>query len=322
MHEHHHDHHHDHHGHHHHHHSAQEGITTAFWLNFVFAILELVGGFFINSVSILSDAIHDFGDSVSLGLAWVFEKVAKKKANTHYTFGYRRFSLLGALINSVILLVGSSFVIYESIQRLITYDFANPYEIRTGWMIGFAVLGIIVNGAAVLKTYSTSNLNERVVSLHMMEDVLGWAAVLIVSIVMFFFPNLTFLDPALSIMISIYVIFHACINLWDAMKVFLQKVPEDIDLPHIRKEIEEIDGIDNVHDFHVWSLDNETIIASMHIISSPDVWQIKKKEIKHLMAEHHIEHVTIELESADEECHHCDIEEIEEHHSAHHHHHH
>ena len=176
---------HHHHGHHHHlhHHHGGSGsnLLFAFAMNLFFAIVELVGGIFTGSVAILSDALHDFGDSISLGVAWRLQKLSEKGRDTSFSYGYKRFSLLGALLISLILLVGSVFVIIAAIERL-----SVPGEPKAGGMLVLAIFGLAVNGLAAFRLKGSSSLNERAVMLHLMEDVLGWAAVLVVSIVMLF----------------------------------------------------------------------------------------------------------------------------------------
>src|SRR5690606_38598639 len=172
------------HDHHHHHHDSGSGLKTAFFLNLIFTILELIGGWYVNSVSIVSDAIHDLGDTISLGTAWRLDRISKRKASERYSFGYRRFSLLGALINAIVLILGSVYVIREAILRLV---YPEPSDAQG--MLYFAIFGVAVNGYAAWKVSHGKTLNERVISWHLVEDVLGWVAVLIVSIVMLFYPS-------------------------------------------------------------------------------------------------------------------------------------
>src|SRR5574344_1135248 len=180
---------------------GNNNIAVAFFLNFSFTIIELVGGLITNSVAILSDALHDFGDSISLALAWYFDKLSRHTPNARYSYGYKRFALLGALINAVVLLVGSLFVIYECVLRMI-----HPQPVVVQGMFWLAILGVVINGIAVLRTRKDAGVNERVVSLHMLEDVLGWIAVLIVSVVMLF-VDVPILDPILSVCIALFVLY-------------------------------------------------------------------------------------------------------------------
>ncbi|MCC9137835.1 cation diffusion facilitator family transporter [Pontibacter silvestris] len=291
---------HNHAGHGHHHHHAGSNIKVAFFLNLGFTILEIFGGLWINSVAILSDALHDLGDSLSLGLAWYFEKVAKRGRDQNYTFGYKRFSMLGAVINSVVLLVGSFIVLSEAIPRIF-----NPQPVNATGMIGFAVLGIIVNGAAVLKLKGGPSLNERVVRLHLMEDVLGWVAVLVGGIVLYFF-NFPVIDPLLSLAITIYVLYNVVQNLRESMKIMLQGTPPHINPAEVQARLEQISAIKSVHDLHIWTLDGINHVLTLHAVVDAnlqlqDAEQIKQN-VRNAMADIYIGHVTMELEIPDQEC--------------------
>jgi len=291
------------HDHSHGHHHTTENIKTAFFLNLAFTIVEIIGGFYTNSLAIMSDAVHDLGDSLSLGMSWYFQKLSNKEANKKYSYGYGRFSLLGAIINSIVLIVGSVFIISEAIPRII-----NPEEADATGMMWLAILGIIVNGAAVLKLKKGSSINERVVSLHFIEDVLGWVAVLIASVVMQFW-DVPILDPILSLGIAGYILFNVYKNIKDAFSIILQSVPNQISSDEIKEFIKlTIDEVEDIHDFHVWTLDGEYHIVTIHItIKSKEFSWLKNKEIKEkikkiLYDNFHLEHITLELESFLEDC--------------------
>lgn len=291
---------------HHHGHNGSKNIAVAFFLNFSFTLIELAGGLFTNSVAILSDAVHDFGDSISLALAWYFEHISHHRPTRQFTYGYRRFTLLGALINALVLLIGSSLIIYECVQR-----FFEPQAVNAVGMLWLAVLGIVVNGAAVFYTRGKdSGINERVVSLHMLEDVLGWIAVLVVSIVMYF-VDLPILDPLLSIAIAIFVLINVVRNMIETFHVMLEGVPVDVDLDALKTKLEQLPEIDNVHDLHVWSLDSQFNVASLHVVvASKDLYDFErikalKQRIKALMRDEHIAHTTVEFEAIGEDCEKC-----------------
>jgi len=291
----------DHHDHHHHH---TGNIRTAFFLNLLFTIIEIAGGILTNSVAILSDALHDFGDSISLGLSWYFQKLSKKKRDQHFTFGYKRFSIFGAIVNSIVLVIGSLFIILESIPRL-----ANPEQPNAEGMIILAILGIIVNGAAVIKLKKGTSLNEKVVSLHLLEDVLGWVAVLIASIVMTY-QDVPILDPLLSLLIAAYILFNVFRNLKSALKIILQATPSNIDLSTIENKVEAIKGINSIHDTHLWTMDGQYNVLTIHIVldENKNLEQVVslKKQIRDELNDEHIQHITIEFETKDEQCVHAD----------------
>ena len=288
-------------GHDHDHHQDSIGnIRIAFFLNLAFTIFEIFGGFYTNSVAILSDAIHDLGDSLSLGLAWFLEKRSKRRSDKYYSFGYQRFSVLGALINSIVLIVGSIYILSITIPRL-----TDPQHSNAEGMVFFAIVGILVNGAAFLRLKKGNSLNERVVSVHLLEDVLGWVAVLIVSIILIFW-DIPILDPLLSILILGYVLFNVFNNLGRTLKVFLQRVPDDVDLEQLEKEIRKIQKVLSVHHTHVWSLNGSEHVLSVHIVidevhSILEIIKIKKST-KDILRSNHIEHATIEIEFEDESC--------------------
>lgn len=284
----------------HHHHASGSNLKLAFFLNLGFTIIEIVGGFLTNSVAIISDALHDFGDSLSLGLSWYLQKKSTQKSDETYTFGYRRFSLLGALINSIVLIIGSTFIIVEAVKRIM-----EPEATDAKGMIALAVLGVIVNGYAAFKVGKGKSLNERVVSWHLIEDVLGWLAILVAAIVMLFF-DVPVLDPLLSIGITLFILWNVVKRLKETLSVFLQAKPTEIDLKKIESNIRKIKGIENTHHAHIWSEDGEHHVFTIHLKlkkleNISDVYRIKK-EVKAVLAEYAFSHYTIETELNEEDC--------------------
>ncbi len=284
-----------------HHQHSTKNIRLAFFLNVGFTILEIIGGLFTNSVAILSDALHDLGDSLSLGLSWYLDKKSKKGASPDFTFGYRRFSLLGALINSVVLIAGSVFIISEGIDRLF-----NPEQSNAEGMIVFAIIGVAVNGYAAFKLSSGKSMNEKVVSWHLLEDVLGWVAVLIVAIVLLF-TETPYLDPALSLLITAYVLYNVVKRLRETLFLFLEGKPKEVDLEEIKRKIESLDNVQSLHHTHLWSLDGEHHVFTTHvklkIISEFSQLLDVKKAIKEILQQDHgFSHYTIETELNEESC--------------------
>ncbi|MDY9917965.1 MAG: cation diffusion facilitator family transporter [Proteiniphilum sp.] len=294
------------HAHQHHHHDHHYGhtdvknIRAAFFLNLSFTIIELVGGLITNSVAILSDAVHDLGDSFSLGLSWYFQKVAKRPRTKEYTYGYKRFSLLGAVINSVILLVGSILILTHAIPRLF-----NPQHPDVKGMLLLAVLGVIINGMAVLRLRKGSSINERVVSLHLLEDVLGWLAVLIGAGIMYF-VDAPFIDPLLSILISLYILYNVYRNIRQSLRIILQGSPSHLDMEEVKRSLLGIGEVQDVHDLHAWSVDGEYNVMTVHVVlrsALPMEEQHRLKlEIRDKLLSMGVQHCTIEFEVVDEEC--------------------
>lgn len=270
---------------------TEKNILVAFLLNITFSIIELVGGIFTNSISIISDSVHDFGDAVSIGLSYFLEKFSKKKPNKQYTYGYLRYSILGSLITTVILLTGSIFVIYEGVNRLI-----NPVNINYNGMIIFAVFGVVINFLAAYFTKDGDSLNQKAVNLHMLEDVLGWIIVLVGSILMKF-TNINYIDSIMSIIVSLFIMYNSFKNLIQIFDVFMEKIPNNISIDDIKKAILKIDNIKDVHHIHVWSMDGVNNYATMHIVTSIKDYDIVKNEVKNKLNEMNIKHATIELEN-------------------------
>ncbi len=290
-------------GHHHHNHAhgSSKNIRSAFLLNTIFAFIELFGGIYVNSVAIVSDAIHDFGDSISLGVAYWFEKKSVKKANAAYSYGYRRFSVLGAMFTVLVLSVSSVLIIIESVKRL-----SNPQMPDVKGMIVFACLGVFFNTLAFLRVHKGGSVNEKVVSLHFIEDILGWIAVLVGSIIMFF-KEIPILDVLLSLGISLYILFNVYKNLKYIFNIILQGVPENIDVGKLKADLLSVNEVRGIHDLHMWSMDGDYNVGSVHLVIKDEIVGVKdvtniKKQIRSLAKQNHLDHLTIELERASEEC--------------------
>jgi len=284
--------------------AGSKNIALAFFLNLIFCVIELAGGLITNSVAILSDALHDLGDSVSLGMAWYFQKVSKRKPDGKYTYGYKRFSILSALLNSLILLTGSGIVLYESITRLF-----DPVQSDAKGMLLLSVLGIMVNGFAALRLRKGGSLNERVVSLHLLEDVLGWVAVLIASIVMIF-TDLSILDPILSIGISCFILYNVYHNLKKAFRVILQGKPDEVNEADLRRSLLNLKPVKDVHDLHIWTMDSEYLVLTVHLVLPDETTENERQALRaaahKLLKTKGIQHATIEMESVSESCEWCE----------------
>ena len=292
---------------------TEKNIFIAFVLNLAFSIFEFIGGIFTGSVAIISDAIHDIGDATSIGVAFFLEKKSKKQPDEKYTYGYARYSVIGSVLTTLILLFGSAMVIYNAVLRII-----NPSEINYNGMIIFAIVGVCVNFGAAILTRDGDSLNQKAVNLHMLEDVLGWVIVLIGAIAMRF-TDLYIIDPLMSIGVAIFILINALKNLKDVLNLFLEKTPHGINIGEITEHICEVEGVLGVHHIHVWSMDGHNNYATMHVVVNGDAHIIKDK-IRDELREHGIGHVTLELEAEDEHCHeeHCHFDVVSS--SGHHHH--
>ena len=280
-------------------------------LNLLFALFEFFGGIFTGSIAILSDSVHDLADAATIGLSYFLERKSTRHPDETYTYGYGRFSVLGGALTALVLLVGSVLVIGNAIKRIIT-----PTPIHYDGMIVFALIGVVVNLSAALLTHKGDSLNQKAVSLHMLEDVLGWAVVLVGAVVMKF-TDIRLLDPLLSIGVAVFILIHAVGHLKEALHIFLEKAPENIDAAHLRAQLLQIPGIVDVHHIHLWSMDGYANCATMHIVTNEDPASAKAAARSALQALG-ICHATLEPEAENEHCpsRHC---HAEHHHSACHH---
>ena len=295
---------------------TERNILIAFILNLFFSLFEFIGGIFTGSVAILSDAIHDIGDAASIGISYFLERKSKKQPDSNYTYGYLRYSVLGSIITTLILLFGSAAVIYNAVLRIIT-----PAEINYNGMIIFAVFGVAVNFIAAMVTKDGGSLNQKAVNLHMLEDVLGWAVVLVGAVVMRF-TDFSIIDPILSIAVAAFILINAIKNLKEILDLFLEKIPHGIEIEEIKEHLLEIEGVLDVHHIHIWSMDGQNNYATMHIVTNENSGDIKHK-VRHELSEHNIGHATLEIEAEGENCHeqNCIIDLHASHHHHHHHHH-
>jgi len=283
-----------------HSHGSNNRIGWAFFLNVTFTIIEFIGGILTNSTAIMADAVHDLGDSLSIGFAWFLSKVSEKGSNSEFTYGYRRLSLFGALINGLVLIIGSVWVLTEAIPKLL-----QPEMPIVEGMIALAVFGVLVNGFAAYKLSKGKSLNERVLNWHLLEDVLGWVAVLIVSIVLLF-VDWPILDPALSILFTLYILINVAKNLWHTIRLFLQAIPDKELSKSVYKTLIELKEVDSIHHLHLWSLDGEHHVLTAHLALQEALSTQQQLELKKSIAERlskfNLEHTTIELEMTNEQC--------------------
>lgn len=296
---------------------TERNILIAFILNLSFSVFEFIGGILTGSVAIVSDALHDAGDAASIGISYFLEKKSKKQPDENYTYGYARYSVIGGLITTLILLIGSGIMTYNAVGRILS-----PTRINYDGMIIFAVVGVCVNFCAALFTRGEGSVNQRAVNLHMLEDVLGWAVVLIGAVVMKF-TDFVLLDPIMCIGVSAFIIVGTVRNLKEIFELFLEKAPMSVRINDVKKHIADIEGVLDVHHIHLWSMDGNRNYATVHVVTDSEAQEIKK-QIRKELHEHGIDHVTIEIEKSTEHCHEkeCHIEHHSHSGHGHHHHHH
>ncbi|MCF7982665.1 MAG: cation diffusion facilitator family transporter [Pseudomonadales bacterium] len=275
-------------------------IGWAFFLNVGFSILEFIGGWLTNSTAIMVDAVHDLGDSLSIGLAWLLNKVSDKSADESFSYGYQRFSLLGALINGVVLVGGSIWVLSEVVPRLFS-----PQMPHAEGMIALAIFGVLVNGFAAYKLSAGKSLNERVLNWHLLEDVLGWLAVLIVAIILLF-VDLPILDPVLSIGFTLFILINVVKNLIATIRIFLQATPDKAIRLKIINDLQSLTYVSDIHHIHLWPLDGNNYVLTAHLTLNNPVDALVqaniKGEIATLLVPYGLSHTTIELEFPNESC--------------------
>ena len=285
---------------HHHHHSSSGRLGLAFFLNLAFTIIEFIGGALTNSMAIMADAVHDLGDTLAIGLAWTLDRVGRKEADNGFTYGYHRLSLLGALINGAILIIGSLWILSEALPRLI-----NPQMPDAVGMIWLAILGVTVNGFAAYKLSGGKTLNEKVLNWHLLEDVLGWVAVLVVSIVLLF-VEWPILDPILSIAFTLFILINVLKRLSQTIRLFLQAAPDDRIAEETRGKLQALEHVAEIHHLHVWSLDGERHVVSAHLLLDrpidSDTQNAVMMAVKAALEAYDFAHTTIELEQCKETC--------------------
>lgn len=228
-----------------------------------------------------------------MGVGWYFENKSKKGSTEKYSYGYARFSLLGAMINAVALLLGSVYIIYESVRRILNPEMPDVY-----WMLGISVLGIALNGIGVWKLKSGKSMNKQVMTIHLLEDAFGWVAVFIGSIVMLF-VNVPVLDPILAIVINLTVLIFVISKLVKSLKIMLQQVPKNVNLPELRQKILCLDKVKEVSHLHVWSLTEEKAVVTVHVsasgVGSLDEAGTLKSQIQNIFSDMNTEHISIDL---------------------------
>jgi cobalt-zinc-cadmium efflux system protein len=272
----------------------EERVRFAAFVNLAFTIVEIVGGLWTNSLAILSDALHDFGDSVALLVSWLFERGAKRAPDARYTFGYQRLSLFSAIFAATVLVGGSIVIIIQAIPR-----FFNPEVVNAFGMVVLAFIGITFNGAGYFLLKRGESLNEKVLSWHLLEDVLGWIGILVGGLIIYFW-KFYLIDPIITVALTVFILYNVARNLREAISILLQGVPKHINLEAVKQDIKAVDGVLDLHDIHIWSLEGETDVFSAHVVVDEETLEKRpqqaKQTIKGTLKKHHIEHSTIELE--------------------------
>lgn len=277
---------------HHHHKKAGENLAFVFFMNLTFNIIVVLGGLATNSMAILADCIHDMADTISIAIAWILEHVAQKDSTDKYSYGYQRFSILGAIVISVFVIVMAIIILQESIPRLFT-----PEGVDAGGMLAVAVIGIVFKSLSVYRLHHGETFNEKAIFFHQLGDVFEWVAILILSLVLMVWDGASYLDPFVSIGIALWLIFNLGRNLYKSIEVILQKTPDNFDVEEFRTSITAIEGVDQIDDFHVWSLDGIDSVLTLKVaIENSHMQEQIKKEIYKIASKYHIVDITIEFD--------------------------
>ena len=277
---------------HHHHKEAGENLAFVFFMNLAFNIIVIAGGLATNSMAILSDCIHDLADTISIALAWFLERIAQKESSDKYSYGYQRFSILGAVIISVFVIIMALVILNEVIPRLFA-----PEEVDASGMLIIALIGIVFKSLSVYRLHRGETFNEKAILFHQLGDVFEWIAILVLSLVLMFWDGAPYLDPFVSIGIALWLLFNLGRNLIKSTQVLLQKTPDNFDVEEFKSSINAIDGVRGIDDFHVWSLDGIDSVLTVKV--SIDNWQMQdeiKKEIYTIASKYHIVDITIEFD--------------------------
>ena len=299
--------------------SSKFAVWLAFVLNFSFAIIEFIFGGLFGSSAILADAVHDLGDALAIGISAFLESISNREEDSHYTLGYKRFSLLGAILTAVILITGSSLVILENISKLI-----EPQPVDHQGMLWLGVIAIAINLTASLIVRKGQTKNESILSLHFLEDTLGWLAVIVVAIILRY-TDWYFLDPLLSLLISAFILSKALPRFWSTLKIFLDAVPEGVDIQQVKSDLEQLDHVTSINQLNLWTMDGLEKNAIIHVcLEHVKHMEVCKEAIRTLLKDCGFQNVTIEVDEdlATHRAHKRNIEELEVSQSHGHNHHH
>ncbi len=289
-------------GHHHFHFDIDKDstsrLTFVLLLNLGFAIFELGGALWTQSLSVFADAVHDFGDALALGFAIWMQYMALKKPDALFTYGYARRNVLSALALGSVLLISSAFVLKEALSRI-----NDPAEPHGAGMLLLAILGFSVNAWAVLRMKDSRGVNQAMIRLHLIEDCLGWGAVLIGSLLIIAF-KWYWVDPALAIIISLFILKNVYVTLQSSFDILLQRAPKGLTTSALTESLKDIPGLVEVHDLHLWTLDGEKHVVTLHAVHSvaANEQASLKEKIRERLGHLAPIHATIELEDCGEAC--------------------
>ena len=296
---------------------TKHAVWLAFFLNLGYAIVEFIAGGIFGSSAVLADSVHDLGDTIAIGISAFLESISNREEDSHYTLGYKRFSLLGAMVTAVILMTGSVLVILENITKLF-----HPQPVNDEGILWLGIIAVSINVLASLVIRKGQTKNESILSLHFLEDTLGWLAVILMAIVLRF-TDWYILDPLLSLAISFFILSKAIPRFWSTLRIFLDAVPEGVDIQQVKSNLEQLDYVASINQLNLWTMDGLEKNAIVHVcIKHVNHMEVCKESIRTLLKERSFQNVTIEVDEdlATHRAHKRNIEELEAESEQEHHH--
>ena len=273
---------------------AKYAVWLAFFLNLTYAIVEFIAGGVFGSSAVLADSVHDLGDAIAIGISALLETISNREEDRQYTLGYKRFSLLGAMLTAVILMIGSVLVILENVTKIV-----HPQPVNEEGILWLGIIAVAINVLASLVVRKGKTKNESILSLHFLEDTLGWLAVILMAIILRF-TDWYILDPLLSLVISIFILSKAIPRFWSALKIFLDAVPEGVETSDLEKDLEALPNVNSVNQLSIWSMDGLENNAIIHLCLED--WEqmiATKNQVRQLLEERGIQNITIEVDASE-----------------------
>ena len=272
---------------------AKYAVWVAFFLNLTYAIVEFIAGGVFGSSAVLADSVHDLGDAIAIGISAFLETISNREEDNQYTLGYKRFSLLGALVTAIILMTGSVLVILENVTKIL-----NPQPVNDEGILWLGIIAVSINVLASLVVGKGKTKNESILSLHFLEDTLGWLAVILMAIILRF-TDWYILDPLLSLVISFFILSKALPRFWSTLKIFLDAVPEGIDIKQVKSGIEQLDNVASLNQLNLWTMDGLEKNAIIHLcLEDWEQMTETKNQVRQLLEERGVQNITIEVDSS------------------------
>ena len=271
---------------------AKYTVWVAFFLNLSYAIVEFIAGGIFGSSAVLADSVHDLGDAIAIGISAFLETISNREEDSHYTLGYKRFSLLGAMVTAVILMTGSVLVILENIAKIF-----HPQPVNDEGILWLGIIAITINVLASLVIRKGQTKNESILSLHFLEDTLGWVTVILMAIVLRF-TDWYILDPLLSLVISFFILSKALPRFWRTLKIFLDAVPEGVDIQKIKTDLAELDHVASINQLNLWTMDGLEKNAIVHVcLKEMEHMETCKDSIRIFLKDCGFQNITIEVDA-------------------------